>query len=294
MQPSCLLINRVGVITAFAYIRLIRPLNLVITLAGVALGGVLAADISILIPNPDSTLLLAAAAAVLIAAGGNAVNDLFDEEIDRVNRPDRPLPSGRVSRMGVRAVCLSTTSVGVVLSALVSTPHLLIAVASALILYLYSRRLKSTAFAGNAVVALLVALVIIFGGWAVGPPGATLVGAGFAFLTTFARECIKDIEDLHGDLIGGAYTAAGIFGIEAVRRGAAAALIATVLLTPLPFLLLQYSPLYLLIVLLADVLLLRAVWLLPRQPSEAGLASAWLKGAMAAGMAALFMADATY
>lgn len=278
--------------TLFAYIRLIRPLNLAITLVGVALGGVLSAGLSILTPKPDHALLLAAAAAILIAAGGNAINDLFDEEIDRVNRPDRPLPNGDVSRAGVRSIWLSFTAAGLGLSALVSMPHLLMAISAALILYLYSRRLKGTAFAGNAAVALLVALALIFGGWAGGTPGGAAVGAGFAFMTTFARECIKDIEDLHGDVRFGAHTAAGTFGIEATRRGAAAALLATVLLTPVPFLLLQYSTLYLLLVLVADVLLLRSVWLLPYEPREAGQASAWLKGAMAAGMAALFAADA--
>ena len=280
--------------TLFAYFRLIRPLNLAITLIGVALGGVLAAGFSVLAPNPDDELMLAALAAVLIAAGGNAINDLYDEEIDRLNRPYRPLPSGRVSRAGVRIVWLSFTAIGVGLSTLISVPHLLMAVVAAVILYFYSSMLKATAFVGNFAVSILVALALVFGGWAVDAPGATLVGAAFAFLTTFARECVKDIEDLHGDTRGGVRTAAGTYGVAATRRGAAAALLTTILLTPVPFLLLQYSPLYLLLVLVADVLLLRAIWLLPRQPEEAGVASAWLKGAMAAGMAALFAADAVF
>lgn len=280
--------------TLSAYIRLLRPLNLAITLTGVALGGVLAAGVAILLPVPDRALVLATAAAVLIAAGGNAVNDLFDERIDRVNRPDRPLPSGQVSREGVRAVWLAATASGIFLATLVSTSHLLMAAAAALVLYFYSRRLKGTAFAGNVSIALLVALALVFGGWAAGAPGEALVGAGFAFLTTFGRECIKNIEDLYGDVHGGVRTAAGRFGIEASRRAAAAALLVTVLLTPLPFLLLEYSPLYLLLVLMADVLLLRAYWLLPQRPGEAAASSAWLKGAMASGMAALFAADAVF
>ncbi len=280
--------------TLSAYIRLLRPLNLAITLTGVVLGGVLAAGVAILLPVPDRALVLATAAAVLIAAGGNAVNDLFDERIDRVNRPDRPLPSGQVSREGVRAVWLAATASGIFLATLVSTSHLLMAAAAALVLYFYSRRLKGTAFAGNVSIALLVALALVFGGWAAGAPGEALVGAGFAFLTTFGRECIKDIEDLYGDVHGGVRTAAGRFGIEASRRVAAAALLVTVLLTPLPFLLLEYSPLYLLLVLMADVLLLRAYWLLPQRPGEAAASSAWLKGAMASGMAALFAADAMF
>ena len=76
-----------------AYVDLIRPLNLVITALTVWVGGILASDTSHLL---DGTLLMAALAAALVAAGGNAVNDAYDEDIDQINRPHRPLPSGRL------------------------------------------------------------------------------------------------------------------------------------------------------------------------------------------------------
>lgn len=277
-----------------AYIRLIRPLNLAITLLGVVLGGVLSGGFFVLAPEPDDSLILASLAAVLIAAGGNAINDLFDAEVDRINRPDRPIPSGYVSLGGARLVWLALTAAGVGISAFVSSPHVIMSGAAAAALYAYSRHLKGTAFIGNAVVSLLVALALVFGGWATGSPEAAMIGAGFAFLTTFARESVKDIQDVSGDVHAGVRTAAGRVGIDATAGAAAAALIITVLLTPLPFLFLRYSALYLLIVLLADVLLLRALWLLPKHPEEAGAPSAWLKGAMTAGMAALFAAEATF
>ena len=207
-----------------------------------------------------------------------------------MNRPERPIPSGRISLDVARTVAIASTAFGLVLAAMVSLVHFTLALAAATLLFAYSRSLKSRPFVGNAVVATVVGLVIVYGGWAAGSPAATLVGAGFAFLTTFAREIVKDIEDLEGDRSVGARTAPVAYGVAPSRLVAAGILALTVILTPLPFLLMDYSPLFLLFMLAADMMLLRSIWILPVEPREAHRASAWLKGAMVVGIAALFAA----
>lgn len=275
---------------AAAYVRLVRPVNLLITASGVLLGGALSmGDRLPAVPFVDD-LALACASAVLIAAGGNCINDVFDFRIDAVNRPERPLPSGAVRPRTANVLWLAMTAAGVAVAAFVSAAHLIIALIAAVLLYSYSAHLKRTPFAGNVTVAFVVGLAVIYGGWAVGSPAPAYVAAGFAFLTTFARELIKDVEDVAGDREIGARTAPIVYGLQTVRRAAASILILTVLLTPIPFLAMDYGRLFLFLVLLADLILLRVIWLLPHAPHEARDASAWLKTAMVAGLAALFAA----
>src|SRR5438128_2563249 len=80
--------------TITAYLQLIRLPN-VVTAAADSLAGWLLVTGSVDLPG--RWLPLTAASMVLYAAG-TALNDVFDFEIDRTERPNRPLPSGRVSR----------------------------------------------------------------------------------------------------------------------------------------------------------------------------------------------------
>ena len=68
-----------------------RPINGLITALSVAVGGLCAQG-----PLTDA-VLLAALSAVWINAAGNAFNDLIDVDIDLINRPQRPLPAGRIT-----------------------------------------------------------------------------------------------------------------------------------------------------------------------------------------------------
>src|SRR5690606_34178309 len=267
-----------------AYLGLIRPLNLLITAAGVILGGVLALESVVPGSEPIDRLLGAALAAMLVAAGGNSINDVFDLRIDAINRPDRPLPSGRLSIGAARGVWAICTLAGIFTAAMVSPLHLGVAATAAALLYVYSAHLKPRPYSGNAVIASLVALAILFGGWAVGSSVSAYVAAGFAFLTTFARELIKDMDDVEGDREEGARTAPIVFGVAHTRLVATAVLVLTILLTPIPFLTMDYGPLFLFLVLFVDLILLRVVWLLPNAPRTGRSASSWMKTAMVGGI----------
>lgn len=75
------------------WLRLVRPLNVV--LAGFAVG------VGASVPGGGISFVpalgWAALAAALITAGGNALNDVVDAGVDRVNKPERPVASGRIS-----------------------------------------------------------------------------------------------------------------------------------------------------------------------------------------------------
>lgn len=270
-------------------LELLRPLNILIAAAGVALGGLLAASDVLLDAEARRRLLVAAFSAALIGGAANALNDVFDLDIDRINRPGRPLPSGHVTPGVAKGLWAVGSAAGVALSFALSAAHVAMALFAALALYAYSAWLKRRGLAGNVLVAFILGLALVYGGWAVGPPALALVGAAFAFLTTLAREITKDVEDVQGDAAGAARTLPLVYGPRTAAYGAAFVASLTIALTPLPFLVLGYSGLYLVLVLLADVPLFIALRLLvaPEPVASARQASAALKWSMVLGLFAL-------
>ena len=77
--------------TITGYIQLTRPVNLLIALLSIFIGGFVTGTI-----HPLLKLLLASFSGMLVAAGANSINDYYDLEIDRINKPKRPLPSGLI------------------------------------------------------------------------------------------------------------------------------------------------------------------------------------------------------
>jgi geranylgeranylglycerol-phosphate geranylgeranyltransferase len=281
---------RAGRVLALA--RLVRPLNLLMVAVGVFVGGFLAEGSRAFDAPLLSNLILAALSVVGIAAGANSLNDVADEEIDRINRPDRPLASGVIGRNVALAVWAAGTFIGLVIAAILSLSHLLIAVAAGALMAVYNYRLKRVPFSGNAVVSILVATSIIYGAMAVDSASAAFYAAGFAFLVTLAREIVKDIEDIRGDLIVGARTLPVVVGVNQARGIAGGIIAATMLATPLPFLFSNYSGLYLLVVLVAAAFLVAALSEILSPNGLMGKASRRLKLAMIAGLAALAFAHA--
>ena len=273
----------------WALLRVVRPINVMMIMVGVALGGVLSGNIGALQGVAGERLLEAALSAALIGGAANSLNDVLDLEIDRINRPHRPLPSGLVSVTTARLPWGLGTLAGVALGASISLTHLTMALGAVGLLVVYNVSLKRAVLVGNLVVAFVVGLAIVYGGWAVGSPGPALVGAGFAFLTTLAREIVKDIEDVDGDVAASARTLPLVFGVPVAVRVAVGVLFVTLLLTPLPFFLLSYRGFFLLLMLAAAALLLYVLWILlgPRPEACARQASHLLKAVMLAGMAAL-------
>ena len=278
-------------------LRLVRPLNVVMFFAGVALGGLLAAGPSAFVGREGRALALAMASAALIGAGANAINDVFDLAIDRVNRPDRPLPAGVLSVRAARLLWGIASGVGIGLSVWLSPLHVAIAVGSVALLYGYSAWLKGTALLGNLAVAAVLGLAILYGGLAVAPAGApagwsvALLGAAFAFGSTLAREVAKDIEDAAGDATGGARTLPLVAGPRVAVWVAVAAVGATLASFPLA-LAAGLGADFFALGLPAAGLLLAAAWALLGAPNallrrRAGTASALLKAAMIAGILAL-------
>lgn len=161
-------------------------------------------------------VLLLFATATLVTAAGNVINDYFDVEIDRVNRPDRPIPSGRVTLSAALAFAATLFVGGILVSLLTSGLCIAIAVVNSVLLVAYAARLKRTPLWGNIAVSYLSASMFLFGGALGGLHALTRV-LPFAVMTFFAmlaRELVKDAEDVEGDRASGAVTVPIQYGIR--------------------------------------------------------------------------------
>lgn len=272
--------------TVAAIVRLLRPLNMGIVFLTIAAGGFLS--------DPSAVhwaqILLAAAAGALIAGGGNAINDCFDIEIDRLNRPGRPLPSGALTLNQANALWVALSLTGVTLSYLLTPWNLYISVFWVLALYYYSRTLKRTVLAGNVTIGILTGMAFLFGAVVTGEPSTALFPGIFAFLVNLTRELLKDVEDVEGDSNAGAMTLPVRYGTRPALMMATLVVVMLISATFLPYLLSIYSISYLWIVLVVDAVLLFVIFSWWRDESLSNLRrlSGILKLAMLVGLAAIF------
>ena len=268
------------------YLQLIRPVNVAIVFATIVAGGFLAG------PGGWDILLVfvAGLSGAFIAAGGNAINDFLDVAVDKINRPDRPLPRGALSLNEAQTIWIYLSATGVVLSLFLTFWNLLIACAWVGGLYAYSRYLKGTVIVGNLAVALMTGLAFPFGAFVAGRPSLGIYPGLFAFLANLARELIKDVEDVDGDAMVNAETLPVKHGANAGLLAATIVLGILILLTFLPVIAGVYNYAYLLFVLIVDLGLGFVAMSFWYDPSLSNLRrlSLILKGCMVGGLLAIF------
>ncbi len=226
------------------YYKLARPMNAIAGFLAVLLGGYVAGA------QTWGGVILAALSTLLITASSNAWNDYLDIEIDKINQPQRPLPAGLVSPRGAVIFSVILALVSLMLAAFINWPAFLIAFASNLALYLYSWKLKSTILLGNATVATIIALCTLFGGVAAENPQPTLWLAAITFCAILSREILKTMADYEGDLKENCRTIATVWGKDIARIFLITFLVITSVIMLAPYLIQQYSRIYIYIILL--------------------------------------------
>ena len=282
--------------TPRAYIELSRPVNGAIALAGVGVGACVAMQgrRSGWTADDAWSTVAVGAATLLILSAGNALNDACDADIDRVNRPDRPIPSGRVSSRGAVRFAVVLTALGVILAWSVNGMAVAVASGASVCLVAYALVLKATPLGGNLVVALLTSGAFAAGGIAVGGVRYAIAPIVFVFLFTVSRELVKDIEDVAGDAEHGARTAAVAWGLPGAVRLAALFGGAGIAFSPVPFLLgwPGFGWRYIAVVAVGvDAVIATALWGLWRNPSPqmAARAQRRLKIGSALGLVAVLV-----
>lgn len=182
----------------------------------------------------DMEFALLVISCLCITAGGYVINDIEDEGIDSINKPDKVIVGRSISRAGAfNAYLLLTTSgilCGFYLTFVKEYAYIgLIELVAAGLLYFYSTSYKCIPVVGNIIVsglsALAVFLVVMPEPLArlnSGVMALTGVYMGFVFSITLIRELVKDAEDVEGDLKQDCQTLAGAIGTRATKWIAAA------------------------------------------------------------------------
>jgi 4-hydroxybenzoate polyprenyltransferase len=172
---------------------------------------------------PWYVTLLLMCAAMLIGAGGYVINDYFDVKIDRINRPDEVVVTRSVSKPAAMrlSIALSGTGIACGIAAAVLLRSLTLGILFVIIpglLWFYSSSYKRLFLIGNLIIALLAGLTPLIVAMAnvaqlevlyasilpyMSLPHdlyCWLGGFGlFAFLLTWIREIVKDLQDQMGD-----------------------------------------------------------------------------------------------
>jgi len=273
--------------TIKGYIFLTRPLNQLIAFIAIFIGGFVTGTI-----QPLFRLLLACFSGTIISAGACSINDYYDIEIDRINKPNRPLPAGLVSLKQAYILSIVLFSLGIILSFFIHPLSFLIALTSSILLYFYSFRLKGTVLWGNLTVAFLTGLAFVYGGLAVGRVGKAFIVGTFAFFYHWAREIIKDIEDMKGDRSRGIETLPIRYGVKTALLWATVVLSSLILLTLIPYFMRFFSVSYLYVVIfgvdLFLVYVLVSMWRRP-EPKNLGRLALVMKVDMFIGLLAVYI-----
>lgn len=158
-------------------------------------------------------LLAVTLGTVAVTAGGNILNDLEDQELDNLNKPNRVWIGTLLSEKQAWSLYLGFHVLGWLGAWWTGSDEIMGCFCMAIfLLYVYSTILKCMPVVGNVTVAGLCALVVMQYVWAV--PLETMwqerlcAYAGFAFGVNWLREWVKDLEDRSGDARCGCQTLA--------------------------------------------------------------------------------------
>lgn len=222
-----------------AFFRLVRWPNLLITALTMCL---VYHCILGLASNLPFTLLVISM--VLIQAGGYVINDIFDIEIDAINKPEKQVVGKVFSERQSNVFYIVLTMIGLacgIAASVMANGKNFITISACLILlacflYSYSSRYKRTLVVGNLIVSLSVALAVFLpwlfqvlsmlgneemllanNEWMHVTFRIVLIYTAFAFLMTLIREIVKDMEDVKGDGRSHCRTIPIVWGMNAAQ-----------------------------------------------------------------------------
>ena len=212
--------------TLATYVEFARPFTLVAPALGFLSGGLTAIG-----AHPREPLtwdavafpLLGALMAAVLNAASNALNQIYDLEIDRINKPKRPLPSGRMSISQAWAFTWATYVLAWVLAWAIAPGGrhecFWIVVVATIITFLYSAppfRTKRLGVWANVTIAIPRGVLLKVAGWTSVKTALGLepwfIGGIFG-LFLLGASTTKDFADMEGDARGGCRTLPIVYGV---------------------------------------------------------------------------------
>jgi len=190
----------------------------------------------------------------LLLAASMVLNDYSDRDVDAINEPERPIPSGSVKPTQAMSFSVILCALGFLSASQTGVWTLIVAALSMVVAVAYNFKFKKTGLPGNALVSANVALPFIYGGLVVGrQTSLLLIFATLAFFSSMGREVVKGIVDVTGDAAKGIQSVAVKMGnAYAAKQGASLFLIA-VALSVVPIALSVVSNYYIPLVIISDI-----------------------------------------
>lgn len=191
----------------------------------------------------------------LISSSILVLNDYFDVETDRINAPERPIPSNLVSPLQALFFSILLLFAGLFLSYLISIRVLIISLILAMIGFLYNRYFKKSGLPGNLMVSFSVGMTFIYGGATVGLPFNKIVLFFFiiASLIDLGEEIAADSMDIKGDILIESNSIAIKYGRTAALKISCLIFYLVIILSFIPFLVNWFSAVYMIPIGIMDV-----------------------------------------
>jgi len=219
------------------FARLMRPVNCSMMGFAVIVGGALASN------NVSAAfwlnLIYGFVTGFVLTAASMAINDYYDREIDAINEPNRPIPSGLIKPREALAFGFLLTTIGFAAAYLTSFSCLVTAITAWIVFFTYTTVGKRSGLPGNLLVSTCVSIPFVYGSLATVNTVKmnVLTFALMAFLSNTGREMTKGIVDLQGDKAKNIKTLAVRYGPKTAAVVAALFYLSAVSLTPIPLLL---------------------------------------------------------
>lgn len=248
------------------------------------------------LPPPTTVIALSLLVPVFSEMGAFALNDYMDVETDRLNKKkDRPLVKGTIKPTTALAFSLLALAISTILAYFVGIFGFVIALVFNLVAVLYNWKLKDLPLAGNAYIALTMAIPFIFGNFVVSSALSpiVLVLALLGFVAGLAREIVKSAQDMEGDVKArGSKTLPVVVGRKMALAIAIGLYLSFIPLTAVPFAMgLEPAPLPLAFVGAADAFILAICYTIIRSPGRSfGFARNASLAAFMLGMAGILLA----
>lgn len=231
------------------YIEILRPGNAIMAVIAILLMAIISGKFTV-------EALIAAVVVFLVTGAGNSINDYFDHKIDAVNKPERPIPSGRIHLQKALIYSITLFTLGTIIAFMINILLGIIAFLSSLLMVYYARDLKTKCLIGNITISFLTGLCFVFGGIAVDQIMVSIYLGFYAFLMTMAREIVKDMEDMVGDEKEGAKTLPIVYGRRKSSIIASFFMIIASVSSPLLYFIGIFSIFYLIVLIIAIIVFL--------------------------------------
>ena len=231
------------------FLRLIRPINCLMMGFAVIVGASLVSPL-----NLSFSLFLGFVTSFALTGASMTINDYYDRDIDAINEPNRPIPSGAVSPKEALFFALVLSIIGFITAFGTNFLCLIVAVIAWVVSVTYITEGKRTGLPGNFLVSTCVVIPFIYGGFVVDRPGLTaMIFVAIVFFSNTGREVAKGIVDVEGDKSQNVGTIAVLYGERTAAVVSSIFSVLAVSLSPLPWLLRLVSDWFLPFVILTDV-----------------------------------------